>query len=259
MTALSDTFANLAERDELAFVPYQTAGFPTLADSFANLCKLIDLGADVVELGVPFSDPVADGPTIQYSSQIALQNGVTLRHTLAALKDAQLNAPVVLMSYINPLLAFGEDPLFPALAEVGVKGLIVPDLAIEDSDAWLARGREYGVDMVFLLAPTSSERRLREVAERTGGFIYAVALTGTTGARESLDERLPAFLERIRAVTDKPIVVGFGISQPKHIHALRGRADGVVVASRIIDAIRCGQDWTELARSLKQATRNSSC
>ncbi|RMF84051.1 MAG: tryptophan synthase subunit alpha [Planctomycetota bacterium] len=259
VSRLAATFAELAKREELAFIPYQTLGYPTLEQSLNNLQELVRLGADIVEVGMPFSDPVADGPTIQMSSQAALAQGVTLHAALTALRDRRLAAPVVLMSYLNPLLAFGEERLFPSLADAGVEGLIVPDLDMHDADAWLARGRAHGVDLIFLLAPTSSERRIREVAERTEGFIYAVALTGTTGARESLDEKLPAFLDRIRAATDKPIVVGFGIARPEHVRALHGRADGVVVASRLLDAIRRGEDWTNLARALKDATRKSSC
>jgi tryptophan synthase alpha chain len=252
---LGEAFTNLRARGELAFVPYQTAGYPTLDESIANAKTLAALGADILEFGVPFSDPMADGPTIQYSSQVALENGVTLEMVLDRLAADPLPLPVVLMSYLNPLLAHDRAALFDKLRCAGVAGLIVPDLPVEESEDWLADGRKHGIDLIFLLAPTNSDERIRKIAARAAGFIYAVAVIGTTGARESLYDGLPAFLERIRAVSDLPIVVGFGISRPEHVRALHGQVDGVIVASRLIDAIRRGDDWKPLAASLKAATR----
>lgn len=252
---LAEVFARCRKRDELVFMPYQTAGYPSLDESIANLHVLAERGADVLELGIPFSDPMADGPTIQFSSQAALEAGVTLWAVLNRLKSEELAAPIVLMSYLNPLLAYNRERLFAELRAAGIAGLIVPDLPVEESDEWLVDARRAGVSLIFLLAPTSTEERIRQVAERTGAFIYAVSLTGTTGSRAALFEGLPAFLERIRSATDKPIVVGFGISTPEHVRALHGKADGVIVASRLIDAIRRREDWAELASSLKAATR----
>jgi len=252
---LSDIFQQLRARDELAFMPYQTAGYPTLEGSLANLRLLADCGADLLEVGVPFSDPMADGPTIQYSSQQALANGVTLRDTLKALRDFKAPCPLVMMSYLNPLMAYDREPLFSDMQAGGVSGLIVPDLPLEEAEEWIEPARRNDVSIVFLLAPTSTDERIRMTADLTDGFIYAVALTGTTGARRDLSAHLPTFLKRIRAVTDKPVVVGFGISTPEHVRALHGLADGVVVASRIVEAIRTGKEWTELAKSLKAATR----
>lgn len=250
---IHETFEKLHGRGELAFMPYQTAGFPTLTDSLANLRTLADCGADLLEVGIPFSDPMADGPTIQYSSHAALDKGVTLRAILAALRDFDLPCPLVMMSYLNPLMAYGDD-LFADMQAAGISGLIVPDLALEEAEQWLTPARENGVSIVFLLAPTSTDERIRIAAEMTDSFIYAVSLTGTTGARDALFSGLPKFLGRIRAVTDKPIVVGFGISTPEHVRALHGQADGVVVASRLIEAIRRGDEWTGLAKELKAAT-----
>lgn len=252
---LRETFDTLRARDELAFMPYQTAGFPTLEDSLQNLRRLAAQGADLLELGIPFSDPIADGPTIQYSSHVALANGVRLEDIIAALRKLDFRCPLVMMSYLNPLLAYGRERLFADLEAARVDGLIVPDLALEEADDWLAAARPHGISMVFLIAPTSADERIRRAAQLTDGFLYAVSLTGTTGAREALHAGLPAFLKRIRAMTDKPVVVGFGISAPEHVRELRGHADGVVVASRIIDAIRRGEEWTGLAESLKAATR----
>jgi tryptophan synthase alpha chain len=252
---LRETFETLRARRELAFMPYQTAGYPTLADSLRNLQRLAECGADLLELGIPFSDPIADGPTIQYSSQVALENGVRLRGVLAALRDVRLPCPLVLMSYLNPLMAYDRAALFEDMRAAGARGLIVPDLAIEEAPEWIAPAREHGIDMIFLLAPTSTDERIKQVAELSDGFIYAVSVTGTTGARRALSAKLPAFLKRVRAVTDKPIVVGFGIGEPEHVRALHGLADGVVVASRLIEAIRQGEDWAALATILKAATR----
>jgi tryptophan synthase alpha chain len=253
---LRETFEDLRRRDELALMPYQTAGFPTLAHSLDNLGTLAENGADLLELGIPFSDPIADGPTIQYSSQIALEHGVSLKDVLAALQQRTLPRPLVLMSYLNPLLACERERLFADMQAANVAGLIVPDLALEEADEWIATAGGHGVSIVFLLAPTSPEDQIHRTAEVSDGFIYAVSLTGTTGARKALQAGLPDFLNRIRAVTDKPVVVGFGISAPEHIRALRGHADGVVVASRIIDMMRRGENWTGLVRSLKAATRS---
>ncbi len=252
---LREVFEPLRSRDELAFVPYQTAGFPTLADSLANLRTLADCGADMLEVGVPFSDPMADGPTIQASSQVALEQGVRLADVLAGMRGLDVRCPRVMMSYLNPLMRYGREKLLADMQAAGVCGLIVPDLPLEEADAWLVAARARGISLVFLVAPTSTDERIARVAELTDGFIYAVSLTGTTGARRHLPPGLPAFLERIRAITDQPVVVGFGIGAPEHVRALRGKADGVVVASRIIDAIRGGEDWVELAKDLKAATR----
>ena len=155
---IAETFATLRERRELAFMPYQTAGFPTLAESLANLKTLADCGADLLELGIPFSDPIADGPTIQHSSQVALENGVRLRDALAALRDTQVSCPLVLMSYLNPLLAFERPVLMEELHAAGVRGLIIPDLPIEEARPWRDAAEARGIDLIFLLAPDQHRR-----------------------------------------------------------------------------------------------------
>lgn len=259
---LAAAFERLRPRRELAFMPYQTAGYPSLAASLDNLATLEQLGADILELGAPFSDPMADGPTIQFSSQSALATGVSLRQTLTALTQRAFTSPLVLMSYLNPLWALagrattGLDALFARCAESRIAGVIIPDLPLDEADEWLNAARRYGLALIFLLAPTSSEARIAAVAERSDAFIYAVSLTGVTGARGALSAALPAFLERIRRISDKPVVVGFGIAAAEQIRELRGRADGVVVASRIIEAMRRNEAWAPLARELKDATRS---
>ncbi len=257
--SLADVFAGTRAAGELAFVPYQTAGFPTLRQSLANVHALTRLGADLVEIGLPFSDPIADGPTIQHASNVALENGITPQAALDALVARPPEVPGVVMSYLNPLLAMPRDRMFGQLRDANVRGLIVPDLPPELGEEWERAGERCGVDLVYLLAPNSSPERVRLVAARSRGFIYAVAVVGTTGARAELYEGLPPLLEQIRGVTDVPVVVGFGISHPDHVRALHGLADGVVVASRLIEAMRRGEDWQQLARDLKAATRRERC
>ena len=254
---ISETFERVQARGELALMPYLTAGFPSLPAFHATVALLADNGADVIEIGIPFSDPIADGPAIQYSSQIALENGARLPGVLAALREVDAEQPIVLMSYLNPLMTFGRERLFDEAARASVAGLIIPDLPCKEAEPWVAAARAAGVSLIFLVAPTSPDERIRQAAELTGGFLYAVSVTGTTGVREQLWSGLPEFLARVRKITAKPLVVGFGISQPEHIRALRGKADGAVVASRIIQAMRDGEDVAELIQRLKQATRSN--
>jgi tryptophan synthase alpha chain len=251
---IATVFARLRERGELALIPYLTAGFPSMESWAQDMRRVVEAGADLLEVGIPFSDPIADGPTIQHASHVALQAGTTLRGVLGVLERTMAGVPTVVMSYLNPLLALGEE-LFPALRAAGVAGLIVPDLPVDESAGWCEAADRQAVCLIHLAAPTSTEERLRRIAQRSRGFIYAVSLTGTTGARSELPAGLPDFLARIRAWTRTPVVVGFGISQPAQVRALRGRADGVVVGSRLVDAIRSGEDLAELVRNLKEATR----
>jgi len=253
---IARVFENLRRRGELALVPYLTAGFPSERVFLEDLRRVADSGADLIEIGVPFSDPIADGPTIQFASHRALQAGFRLEDLFDVLRDVELRPPLVFMSYLNPLIAFGRERLLAAMRQSRVAGLIVPDLPAEEADDWLAAARAHGIVLAFLAAPTSGEARLQQIAARTDGFVYAVSLTGTTGMRATLADGLPEFLGRIRRHTQRPVVVGFGISQPQHVRALRGLADGAVVGSRIIEAIRAGEDLAVLVRALKQATRS---
>ncbi|MFN3336137.1 MAG: tryptophan synthase subunit alpha, partial [Thermomicrobium sp.] len=190
--------------------------------------------------GSPFSDPLADGATIQRASQVALQNGVTVRYcleTAARLREQGVDVPLVFMGYFNPLLQYGLERFVRACVEVGVDGVIVPDLPPNESDELHALCREAGRDLIFMVAPTSTEHHLREVAARASGFIYCVSLTGVTGARDRLPEELPAFLQRVRAVTELPLALGFGISRPEHIAQVRDLVDAVVVGSALLDRL----------------------
>lgn len=242
-------------RGEIALIPYLTGGFPTLPEFARHLEAVAAAGADVIEVGIPFCDPIADGPTIQYSSQVALAAGARLPAIFETLKSVKVAQPLVFMSYLNPLLAYGLPRLLADMRTAGASGLIVADLPVDESDEVLAAARAAGVDLIFLAAPTSPDERLAAIAERASGFVYAVSRTGTTGVRTEIESGLDSLLSRLRATVRAPIAVGFGISTPAHVHGLRGRADGAIVGSRLVDAIRNGEDIGQVAAGLKAATR----
>lgn len=237
--AIDATFSRLGALRRLAFIPYLTAGYPDAASALALGKTLAAHGADMLEIGVPFSDPLGDGPTIQRSSSTALAGGMTVRGALelAGTLARDTARPVVLMGYFNPILRYGLDRFCADAAGVGVVGLIVPDLPVEESDELRDGCRAHGMHLIYLLAPTSPEARIAAVAERASGFIYCMSVAGVTGARASLAADLGAFLARVRARTALPLVVGFGISRPEHIARLHGLADGAVVASALIDLL----------------------
>jgi tryptophan synthase alpha chain len=253
---IAETFARLRERQELALMPYVMAGYPILDRSVEIMREVARSGADLLEIGVPFSDPVADGVTIQAASQVALNSGFRLRDLLMALIDEPLACPAVLMSYLNPLLAYGRARLLADLRRAGLAGLIVPDLPLEEAGEWLAEARANQLSLVFLVAPTSDDERIRRIARESDGFIYAVSVAGTTGVRDEANPQLTSYLARLRRITDKPLAVGFGISKPAHIRALCGQADGAVIGSRLVQAIERGEDMITLMKTLKQATRS---
>ncbi len=252
---ISKTFDLLRGKNEMALIAYLTAGFPTLEKSMENLQLVSESGADLVEIGIPFSDPIADGSTIQYASHTALENCVTLNSILDKLKKIKLPVPLILMSYLNPLLAYGNMRLFNDLEEAEVRGIIIPDLPLEEASEWISLSETSNINLIFLVAPTSTEDRIKLVAEKTNGFIYCVSVAGTTGARKRLSPDLIPFVKKIKRITNKPVAVGFGISTPQHISSLRGQAEGVIVGSRLIEAVKRGEDLAALIKKLKAATR----
>jgi len=222
------------------FVAFVTVGYPDVESTLSFIPALIEGGADIIELGIPFSDPLAEGPTIQRSSYHALQGGITPTICLdvaSKLREQGVEAPLVPMGYYNPLLAYGLDAFMRDAASAGVDGLIVVDLPPEESaavrDACLANN----IRLIYLIAPTSTDERIKLVADLASGFIYCVSLTGVTGARDELSPGLAGFVNRVRTHTDLPIAVGFGISQPKHFQAVGRIADAAVIGSAIIDEI----------------------
>jgi tryptophan synthase alpha chain len=239
MSRIPATFERLRRAGEAALVPYLTAGYPSPSLTRELVPLLARHGADLIELGVPFSDPIADGATIQRASHAALEAGVSLDDCLdiAAEARARTDVPLVFMSYYNPIHSYGPGRFAAACARAGVDGLIVPDLPPEEAGDLQAVCRGADVDLIFLVAPTSTDERLRLIAGMASGFIYCVSLAGVTGARSQLGEGVGALVERVRRYTNLPIVVGFGISTPEHVSQVSRSADGAVVGSALINRI----------------------
>ena len=239
MSRIGDRFRLLRARGEKALIPFVTAGDPDLATTELLVPALALAGADVIELGVPFSDPMAEGPTIQRSSERALRSGASLRKVLQLVERVRPNVgvPIVLMGYANNFLAMGEQEFAAAAAGVGVDGLIAVDLPPEEGETLHDALRARGVDPILLAAPTTQPERLEMLAKRTGGFLYFVSLTGTTGARQALSESLEREVRAVRAVSDVPVCVGFGVSTPEHAARIAAFADGVVVGSAVVERI----------------------
>jgi len=240
MSRIAATFADLKSRGETGLVAYLTVGYPNVEATLRLVPALVAGGADIIELGVPFSDPMADGATIQRASQRALLGGVTPSLCLdvaSRLRNEGVEAPLVFMTYYNPVLAYGIERFAADADRAGADGVIAVDLPPEESGPLREACLASGLDLIYLLAPTSANERIRLVAGLASGFIYCVSLAGTTGAREELPPGLPGFAERVRLQTPLPIAVGFGISKPKHFRAVGRIADAAVIGSAIIDEI----------------------
>jgi tryptophan synthase alpha chain len=253
--ALASRFRAWRDAGHCALIPYITAGYPERAATPALLDTLVAAGADIIELGVPFSDPVADGPTIQRASQRALDQGVTLDWTLEVLHafHARHDTPVVLFTYLNPVLRHGTERFLVAAHAAGASGVLLTDLPVGADEALERRFEESPLSLIRLIAPTTLPARAREIARRAQGFLYYVARLGVTGATAALRAELPRELAALRRVTDVPIAVGFGISSPGHAAAVAAVADGVVVGSALIDAI--DRDGPPAAERLLTALR----
>jgi tryptophan synthase alpha chain len=237
LEAIAEAFRGLRERGQKAFIPFVTAGDPDMRSSESLVKELVAQGADLVELGVPFSDPMADGPTIQRSSLRALQNGATLSRVLSLVEKLKkaIDVPIVLFGYANPFYHYGLDRLGQDLASAGVDGLLCVDLPPEEAEEVRESVSGKGIDLIFLLAPTSDSSRVEKVAHVAGGFVYYVSVTGVTGARKSLDQALAREVGIIRRRVALPVCVGFGISTPEQARHVASFADGVVVGSALID------------------------
>jgi tryptophan synthase alpha chain len=236
MSRLDATFAALRARGERALVPYFTAGDPSLAVTARLIVEAARQGADVIELGVPFSDPVADGPVVQRASQRALAAGSTLPRVLEMVRDlrGEVAIPIVFLTYYNPILAFGLKAFCRTAAEAGVAGVLVADLPPEEAGPLHAEADPLGFDLMHFVAPTTPPARMRKIARATRGFIYLVSLTGVTGVRADLPPDLVALLRTLRGVTTKPVCVGFGIATPEQAEMVGRVADGVIVGSAIV-------------------------
>jgi tryptophan synthase alpha chain len=239
MSRIRDTFAALKRAKRGAFIPFITAGDPDLVTTERLLIELAEAGADIVELGIPFSDPLADGEVIQRASERALRNGVTLAAALDSIARVRqrINAPIVLFSYFNPLLQFGQDRLAQEAKQAGVDAVLVTDLIPEEAQSWTERLRQHDLDPIFLVAPTTSDERLARIVQKARGFIYAVSRTGVTGAQEQLTQDAQRLVQRVRAVSDLPVAVGFGISTPEQVREVWHFAEAAVVGSAIVRQI----------------------
>lgn len=236
MGQIEDVFNTLRQNGKKGFIPFITAGDPDLATTEKLLIKLSQSGATLIELGVPFSDPMADGPVIQRASERALKHGFGLTDILetAARARKQIETPIILFGYYNPLLQFGLRRAARALKDAGLDGVLVTDLIPEEAVAFASELRANDLDMIFLIAPTSTDERLRLVAERAGGFVYAVSRAGVTGARDAVSAEAERLVTRMRKFSELPIAVGFGISTAEQVADVRRYADAVVVGSAIV-------------------------
>jgi len=239
-----------------SLVAYLTCGDPDLATSRDIALAAIEAGADVIELGVPFSDPVADGPVIQRASERALRGGTTLRQVLGLAKDIRRHsqAGLIMFTYLNPIMRMGMAKFSAVVEDAGVDGALITDLPVEESQDYLSEMHARGLATVFLAAPTSTDQRLKQIAQASRGFVYAVSRTGVTGARQQLPEDAPALVRRLRKYTKLPIAVGFGISTSEQFSAVGNFADAAVVGSAIVQTIERnpGKEAESVAQFVKQ-------
>lgn len=233
-----------------AICAYLTAGYPTL-EAFPGILDAVAAASDVVEIGVPFTDPMADGQTIQKASHVALTNGVDLDYIFETLSSAELDAPHVLMGYYNPFLAYGLDRLVARMADAGTAGLIVPDLPLEESGELAASLGSQGQGLIQLVAPTTPDERLRRLAAESKGFVYAVTTKGTTGRSTEFDAGVLSYLDKVKAASALPVLAGFGVRERAQVEALSGHVDGAVVGSALIDAIDSGVDPASFVNGLR--------
>jgi tryptophan synthase alpha chain len=237
MSSIAQRFAHLREEGEKALVCYFTAGDPSLENLPSIIDALQEAGTDVIEVGMPFSDPIADGPTIQASTQRALDRGVTPVQVLDAIARANAKVPIVMMGYTNPVYHWGFERFAQAAKEVGLSGSILSDLTPEEAEGWISASRETGLDTIFLAAPTSTDERLDAVCKSSSGFVYAVSRTGVTSAGIEVPHDVQDLVRRIKMRTELPVCVGFGISKPEHVRMVCEVADGAVVGSWLVDLL----------------------
>ena len=264
MTSVSDCFQSLRDRGECALIPFITAGDPDL-DTTAKALRVLDAsGADIIELGVPYSDPLADGPVIQAAATRALGRGVKLEDVLNIVKEVQpdIKAPIILFTYYNPIFYRGVEPFLEQIKAAGVQGLVVPDLPLEEAETLLKPAAAMGIEVTLLVAPTSPIERIQAIATQSQGFIYLVSVTGVTGMRTQVATRVEDLLKSLRSTTNKPIGVGFGISEPEHaLNVKKWGADAVIVGSACVNRLAQGTPEEGLnalatfCQSLKQAIR----
>lgn len=258
MSRISEVFAKLKSERRGGFIPFITGGDPDLAVTEKLLTELAEAGADIIEVGVPFSDPVADGPVIQRASERALKHGTTIKNVLDCIATAKqrIDVPVVLFSYYNPLLQFGPEPIAGVAQRAGVDAILVTDLIPEEAGSWTTTLAAHNLDPIFLIAPTTSDDRLKLITQQARGFAYAVSRTGVTGTREDINESAESLVRRIRRATQLPVAVGFGISTPEQVREVWGYADAAVVGSAIVNKIEQLSGDPDLVRKVGQFARS---
>jgi tryptophan synthase alpha chain len=264
MVSIREKFDQLRDRSECALIPFITAGDPDLATT-AEALQLLDCnGADIIELGVPYSDPLADGPTIQAAATRALNRGITLESVIELVAEVtpKLSAPLVLFTYYNPILNRGIEKFLKDIYAAGARGLLVPDLPLEEMDSLLETAAAVGIAVILLIAPTSTNERIKAIAHRSQGFVYLVSVTGVTGIRQEVATRVEGLISDLHSATDKPIGVGFGVSEPSQAKQLKDwGADGVIVGSAIVKRLATGTpaeglaSLSEFCAQLKAAIR----
>jgi tryptophan synthase alpha chain len=258
ISPIEQTFARLGSRKQAALMPYFPLGYPNRDECIAILEAIASSGADMIELGIPFSDPLADGPTIQHTSLVALENGITVGGCLeivSTLRRREVRQPLLLMSYINPILAYGIENFASQAAAAGADGLIVPDLPPEEAAELQSACRLHNLALVFLLAPTSTPDRIALAASCSSGFLYLVSVTGVTGARQSLSDGLAGFIQRVRTITDIPLAVGFGITTPEQASTVAELADGIIIGSALIQSIASSSEPCQAAQDFIASIR----
>jgi tryptophan synthase alpha chain len=258
MSRIGETFASLKRLGRGGFIPFVTAGDPDLLTTESLLIELASAGANIIEIGVPFSDPVADGEVIQRASERALRNGVSILDALTCARKARqhIDVPIVLFSYFNPLLQLGEEQLAVAANEAGIDAVLVTDLIPEEAKPWTQTLLAHGLDPIFLVAPTTSNERLAHIAQQARGFIYAVSRAGVTGAHDQMTRDAEALVKRVRDVSDLPVAVGFGISTPEQVRSVWQFADAAVVGSAIVREIENLRESPDLVKRVGEFARS---
>jgi tryptophan synthase alpha chain len=255
MNRITAKFNELRKTGRKALIPYIMSGDPSLSATKKYVLELETAGADIIELGVPFSDPLADGPTIQRASERSLKHGTTLKKVLEMVKDVRKKTaiPLILMTYYNPVFKFGIHRFIQAAVTAGIDGVIIPDLIPDEAGEFTALSRRHGLATVFLLAPTSTRERIKKVAGASTGFIYYVSITGITGAKLALGKDMEKRMNSLRALTKKPVAVGFGISNPAEARMVSNLAEGVIVGSAIVKLIAQSKSIMHFVRSIRKA------
>ncbi|MDI6756006.1 MAG: tryptophan synthase subunit alpha [Thermodesulfobacteriota bacterium] len=247
MSRIQKTFRDLKKKGQAALIPFLVAGDPDLKTTGDLILKIAEAGADIIELGVPYSDPLADGPTIQAAAHRALQRGINLKSILNLTGNLKRKTPpLVIMTYFNPVFRYGLKAFAEDCRECGIEGVVIPDLPPEEAGPWIKEARKTGIDTIFLTAPTSSPERISLASKVSRGFIYHVSVTGVTGVRGKLSEDLELAVRKIREISKKPVSVGFGISTPEQAREVSRFADGIIVGSAIVKIIEDGGERKEV-------------